>query len=79
MQVEHNLFKDEFPEYRQKITELKNNNTEFADLYHEYIDTDNEIIQMEKGSEAHSADDIENLRKKRMMLKVRLFWLINQE
>ena len=76
---EHHLFKEEFPEYKQKITELKQSNTEFAELYHQYINTDNEIMRLEQDTAAHTVEEIDELKKKLMMLKVRLYWLISQE
>ena len=79
MLAEHSLLSEEFPEFKHKISYLQTNDTEFSDLYQEYIDTDAEIARLEKNHETSIGDHYENLSKKRMMLKVRLYWLISQD
>ena len=79
MLAEHSLLSEEFPEFKHKINDLQSSNTEFADLYQEYIDTDAEIARLEQEHASPSDTDTEDLRKKRMMLKVRLYWLISQD
>ena len=56
----------EFPQFKDRIHELKSSNHEFARLSEEYTDLDNEVRRIEEGIE--NTDDLylEQLKKKRL-------------
>ena len=56
----------ELPEYREQIHELKMNNPEFAKLYDEYHELDNEVRRIEEGIENTDDFYLEGLKKKRL-------------
>ena len=66
--VPHELAED-FPEYTDKLHELKVSDPRFARLAGEYHDVNREIHRIETGVEAASDMRNEDLRKKRMHLK----------
>lgn len=71
--IEHHNLINEFPEYRERIHDLKVGNTEFAELYRQYQDVDKEIYRIEEGIENHADTYTEDLKKKRVHLKDRLY------
>lgn len=64
----HELAED-FPEYADKIHELKMNDTHFARLADEYHKVNREVHRMETGVEPASQEREEELRKVRVRLK----------
>jgi len=70
--------RDDFPEYKDKIHELKGNNAHFAKLEAEYHQINREIHRLEIGEEHVSQFTEEDLRKKRMMLKDEIYSLLKQ-
>ena len=64
----HELAED-FPEYVEKIHDLKMNNAHFARLADEYHTVNREVHRVETGIEAASQEREEELRKTRMRLK----------
>ncbi len=70
---EHHDLPSEFPEYRDKIHDLKVNDAEFARLYEQYQEIDQEIYHIEEGFENPSDEYTEQLKKKRVLLKDRLY------
>ncbi|MCG6968951.1 MAG: DUF465 domain-containing protein [Gammaproteobacteria bacterium] len=73
---EHHDLLHEFPDYREKIHELKMNNPEFAELYKQYEETDQEIYRIEESFETPSDEYTEELKKKRVLLKDQLYALL---
>lgn len=73
---EHHDLLTEFPEYKDKIHELKMNNPEFAELYKQYQDLDQEIYNIEEQVETPSDDYTEVQKKKRVMLKDQLYAML---
>jgi uncharacterized protein YdcH (DUF465 family) len=73
---EHHDLLHEFPEFRDKIHELKMSNPEFAELYKQYEETDQEVYRVEEGFETPSDEYTEELKKKRVMLKDQLYALL---
>ncbi|HJV07877.1 YdcH family protein [Paludibacterium denitrificans] len=65
-----------FPEYRELISKLKNDDLHFSKLF----DKHNELDQQIKNIEAHiadgSSDDIETLKKEKLRLKDELYALL---
>jgi uncharacterized protein len=66
----------EFPEYREKIHELKVHNPQFAKLYESYNDTDRMVYRIETGAENTSDDFLEHQKKTRLHLKDQLYRLL---
>jgi uncharacterized protein len=59
----------EFPEYLQKMRELRASDRRFASLFAQY-DTDNQTIAgYEKGVGSISDEELEKLKKKRLKVK----------
>ncbi|MBK7491360.1 MAG: YdcH family protein [Nitrosomonas sp.] len=66
----------EFPEYYDRIHELKNNNSHFARLFEEYHDLNREILRIEEGVENTTDEYLEELKKKRLLYKDKLYGMI---
>jgi uncharacterized protein YdcH (DUF465 family) len=73
---EHHDLLTEFPEYKDKIHELKTTNSEFAELYKQYQELDQEIFQIEEQFETPSDEYVEGQKKKRVMLKDQLYTML---
>lgn len=67
---------DEFPEYKDKIHQLKTSNTHFAKLFDEYHNVTREVHRIEQEIETVSDDVAEELKKKRLSLKDKLFSML---
>lgn len=68
----------EFPEYDDRIHELKMNNKHFSRLFEEYHDINREVLKIEEGVENTSDEYLEDLKKKRLIYKDELYnMLIN--
>lgn len=68
----------EFPEYKDRIHELKINNSHFARLFEEYHEVEHEIRRIEEGVESTSDDYLEERKKLRLNLKDQLFEIIKE-
>lgn len=66
----------EFPEFRDKIHDLKVNNAHFAKLFDEYDELDHAVRRCETGVETHADDYVEDLKKQRLALKDALFAML---
>ncbi|HKK07179.1 MAG: DUF465 domain-containing protein [Gammaproteobacteria bacterium] len=66
----------EFPEHIQRIHELKERNPDFAKLFNEYHSVDREVRRIEQNLETVSDAYAEDLKKRRLMLKDRLYAMI---
>lgn len=71
----HNLI-EEFPEYREKIHNLKVGDHHFRKLFNEYDDVNTEIHRIETGAEVTTDDVLNDLRMKRVHLKDQIFTLL---
>jgi hypothetical protein len=71
--LEHHPLVKEFPEYKDKIHELKTSNSHFRKLFDEYDEIDKEVLRSEELIETHSDEFVEELKKKRLSLKDQLF------
>lgn len=77
MEIEHHRdLAHEFPEFRQRIHELKLANAEFRERYREYQAIDDEIYRIEQDIEARSDEYSENLKRRRVHLKDRLYAML---
>lgn len=68
--------REDFPEYVDKIHELKVSDTHFSKLADEYHEVNREIHRLEVGADHASQFEEEVLRKKRMRLKDELYVII---
>lgn len=76
---EHHHLATEFPEYKDRIHELKTgNNAHFNKLYDKYNIVDNNIYRIEEGIETTDDDYLEMLKKQRLSLKDELFSMIKK-
>lgn len=70
---EHHDLAHEFPEYKERIHELKMKDHHFASLFDEYEKLDKEIYRIEEQIETPSDEYTEELKQKRVQLKDQLF------
>lgn len=68
----------EFPEYKERIHQLKMENAHFARLFEEYDDLDHELRRIQQEIETPSDEVVETFKKKRLHLKDELLAMINQ-
>jgi uncharacterized protein len=68
----------EFPEYRDRIHELKTGNPRFAKMFDDYHEIEHEVRRIEEGVENTSDVYLENLKKKRLHLKDTLYSMITE-
>lgn len=69
----------EFPEYKDRIHELKTSNTHFAKLFDEYHEVEHEVRRIEENIETTSDEYLEEQKKKRLYLKDQLFAMLKDE
>lgn len=69
MPITHHPLIEEFPEYKDKLHELKMSNSHFRRLVHEYEGIDKSIVRAEQGIEIINDDYLETLKKERLHLK----------
>ena len=66
----------EFPEHRERIHTLKLENNYFLRLFDEYHEVDREVRRIETEVEVSSDFYLEDKKKKRLLLKDRLYKII---
>ena len=71
----HDL-RHEFPEYEDRIHDLKMENAHFSKLFDDYHDLDQEVRRIETGVENTSDFYLEDLKKKRLHLKDTLYGML---
>jgi len=76
MPVEHHPLIEEFPEYKDRIHELKINDAHFRKLSHEYEGIDKSIVRAEQGIEIVNDDYLESIKKERLHLKDEIYGLL---
>lgn len=67
--MEKHDLKHEFPQHKEKIHELKVNNSHFRKLFDEYHEVDHDIHRIETGAEVTKDEVLNQLRTKRVHLK----------
>ncbi len=75
---EHHGLVQEFPEYKDKIHDLKTSNPEFAKLFEKYDNIDKEIYRIEMQIENTSDEYLENLKIRRVQLKDQLYTMLQE-
>lgn len=78
MSTEHLDLAHEFPEYQQKIHDLKVSDNHFKRLFEEYSEVSKAIYRSEKRIELLSELDEERLRKERLTLKDQLYTILSR-
>lgn len=73
----HDLF-HEFPEYRERIAELKTADTNFAMLYDQYHTVNDEVERIELQIETPSDMYTETLKKQRLHLKDEIYAILRR-
>ena len=66
----------EFPEYRERIHDLKMVDKRFARLFDEYHDIDHEIHRIETGIENTTDEYLDERKRRRLHLKDELYRMI---
>ncbi|MCG2611078.1 YdcH family protein [Flavobacterium sp. SM15] len=67
--ITRHILTDEFPEFTQKIYNLKTDDNHFKKLFQEFNDLDHEIYRIEADAEPASDDTLNELKTKRVHLK----------
>jgi uncharacterized protein len=71
----HSLARD-FPEFKDKIHQLKQSNHHFARLNTDYEDIDKAVIRLETGVEHGSDAELESKKLRRVQLKDELYAML---
>jgi len=74
----HDLF-HEFPEYKNRIAELKATDSRFGQLYDEYHTVNDEVERIELQIETPSDFYTETLKKKRLHLKDEIYAILREK
>ncbi len=65
-----------FPEYRDLIVQLREENPYFANLFEEHAVLDKQIAQLELDPINHINNDIEGIKRKKLKLKDEIYRLL---
>lgn len=65
-----------FPEHRELISQLRQNNAHFAKVFEEHNELDHKIIRLEQDPVTSGLEDIEVLKKQKLKLKDELYQMI---
>ncbi|TCB82187.1 YdcH family protein [Acinetobacter sp. ANC 4173] len=65
-----------FPEHREIIPQLRQDNPRFAKIFEEHAELDQEIYQRELNPVFRINDDIEALKRKKLRLKDEIYRLL---
>ena len=62
-----------FPEYRELISKLKMSDRHFSHLFDKHNDLDAKILRMESHNEPATPEEIETLKKEKLLLKDQIY------
>ncbi len=65
-----------FPEYRNLISKLRQEDSRFAKVFEEHNALDHEIIRLEKNPVTSGLEEIEVLKRKKLKLKDELYSML---
>ncbi len=65
-----------FPEYRDLITQLKTSDAHFVNLFNQHNELDQQIKNLEDGANHASHEQIETLKKHKLLLKDRCYAIL---
>ena len=78
MALEKHDLAHEFPQYKEKIHDLKINDRHFAKLFDEYHTVEHEVHRIEVGAESSSDSYLEERKKIRLNLKDQLLLMMEK-
>ena len=67
-----------FPEYRELISQLKTTDRHFSHLFDKHNLLDQKIVKMEAHSEPSTPEEIEILKKEKLILKDQIYALLKK-
>ncbi len=67
-----------FPEYRDLISQLKTTDHHFNRLFEQHNTVDQKVKNMESRIEAGTHEDIETLKKEKLLLKDQIYALLKR-
>jgi len=67
-----------FPEYRELISKLKTSDRHFSHLFDKHNDLDAKIIRMEDHKESATTEQIEILKKEKLLLKDQIYAVLKK-
>ncbi|GJQ58700.1 MAG: DUF465 domain-containing protein [Candidatus Scalindua sp. AMX11] len=76
MPLTHHPLVKQFPEYKEKIHELKTTNSHFANLMKKYEELDKHVFRIESDEEPTGDEYLRGLKKQRLQITDELFSLI---
>jgi len=79
MPIEHHSLTTEFPEHRETIHKLKQENAHFHKVMDRYEKVDKEVVRMEEGIETPEDSVLTELKKTRLQLKDEALAMILKE
>ncbi|MEP6970156.1 MAG: YdcH family protein [Betaproteobacteria bacterium] len=65
-----------FPEFRDRITQLKTTDTHFMRLFEQHNALDRKVKNMEANITPSTHDEIETLKKEKLLLKDQLYAIL---
>ncbi|WP_034587039.1 MULTISPECIES: YdcH family protein [Acinetobacter] len=65
-----------FPEYRDRIVQMRDENPYFAQIFEEHGELDRQIAQLELDPVNHINTDIEAIKRKKLKLKDEMYRLL---
>ena len=69
----------EFPEFEEKMRELKASNAHFAKLFTQYDETNYNVQKYELGAAVMSVEALEELKKERLLLKDEIYEMLQRD
>lgn len=76
MTIENHTLINEFPDFKERIHELKTSDHHFARLFTEYNDLDREVRRLEGEGSPKADETMEELKRKRLTLKDELYGML---
>ena len=67
-----------FPEYRELISKLKTSDRHFSHLFDKHNHLDQKIQRMEAHTEPSTPEEIETLKKEKLLLKDQLYTVLKK-
>lgn len=78
MRIDHRDLHDDFPEYAQRIHQLKVGDARFAELFKAYDDLNHKIRRIEIDNVPMGDAEFEHLKYERLGLKDKLYAMLKQ-
>lgn len=79
MRIDHRDLHDDFPEYAQRIHDLKVGDPRFAQLFKNYDEINHKIRRIEIENVPMGDAEFENLKFERLSLKDKLYAILQQK